>query len=73
VLTVQGFLLYFYNMIVTAEKTNQEEVPPYNWLQGCCKNMPGGSVDDFLARSRADKELEPIERQGHIPSLWIRP
>ena len=42
----------------TAEKTVQEEIPPYHWLQGCCKNIPGGSVEDFLARSRADKEHE---------------
>jgi hypothetical protein len=40
------------------EKTKQGETPPYHWLQGCCKNIPGGSVEDFLARSRADKEHE---------------
>jgi hypothetical protein len=42
----------------TAEKTDQEEIPPYHWMRGCCKNIPGGSVEDFLARSRADKEHE---------------
>jgi hypothetical protein len=41
-----------------AEKTDKEEAPPSHWLRGCCKNLPGGSVEDFLARSRADKEHE---------------
>jgi hypothetical protein len=27
------------------------------WLRGSCKNLPG-SVDEFLARCRADKEHE---------------
>jgi hypothetical protein len=40
------------------EKPDQEETPPYHWMQGCCKGIPGGSVDDFLARSSADKEHE---------------
>ena len=45
----------------TAESSHElakEDKPPYHWLRGCCKNIPGGSVDDFLARSRADKEHE---------------
>ena len=47
----------------TAEETEQGEVPSYHWLRGCHKNIPGGSVEDFLARSRADKEHElEIER-----------
>ena len=41
-----------------AEKTAEESPPPYQWLRGCCKNVPGGSVEDFLARSREDKEHE---------------
>ena len=41
-----------------AEKKDTGETPPYHWLRGCCKNIPGGSVDDFLARCRADKEHE---------------
>jgi hypothetical protein len=42
----------------TAEKAVHEETPPYQWLRGCCKGIPGGSVEDFLARSRTDKEHE---------------
>jgi len=56
-----------------AEKTDQEKVPPYHRLQGCCKNIPGGSVEDFLARSRTDKEYELAiekrqeeERSSHV-------
>jgi len=45
-------------MIITVEKAVHEETPPYQWLRGCCKDIPGGSVEDFLARSRADKEHE---------------
>ena len=45
-------------MIVATEKTDQEEEPSYHKLRGCHKNIPGGSVEDFLARSRADKEHE---------------
>jgi hypothetical protein len=41
-----------------AVKTEQGETPPYHWLRGCCKNIPGGSVEDFLARCREDKEHE---------------
>lgn len=36
----------------------EEEPLPYQWLRGCCKNIPGGSVDDFLASSREEKEYE---------------
>jgi hypothetical protein len=31
---------------------------PNRWLRGCCKNQPGGSVDDFLTNCRSDKERE---------------
>jgi len=41
-----------------AAETAGEVPPPYQWLRGCCKNVPEGSVDDFLARSREDKEYE---------------
>jgi len=42
----------------------QEEKPSYHWLRGCHKGIPGASVEDFLARSRADKEHElEIERR----------
>jgi hypothetical protein len=30
----------------------------YRWLRGCCKDIKGGSVDNFLAHSREDKEYE---------------
>jgi hypothetical protein len=41
-----------------------EEEPPYQWLRGCCKDKPEGSVDNFLARCREDKEYElAIERR----------
>jgi hypothetical protein len=39
-------------------QTAEEKKPSYNWMRGCCKGIPGGSVEDFLARSRADKEHE---------------
>jgi len=41
----------------TAEST-QENPPPYQRLRGIHKNIPGGSVEDFLARCREDKEHE---------------
>jgi hypothetical protein len=48
----------------TVEETEQGEKPSYHWLRGCHKNIPGGSVEDFLVRSRADKEHEfEIERR----------
>jgi len=48
----------------TTEKTNKDEKPSYDRLRGCCKNIPGGSVEDFLARCREDKEHElEIERR----------
>jgi len=37
--------------------TSPEE-PSYYKLMRCHKNIPGGSVEDFLACSRADKEHE---------------
>ena len=40
------------------ETAVHENPPPYQWLRGCCKNIPGGSVDDWLARSHEDKEYE---------------
>jgi hypothetical protein len=48
----------------TAEKTEQREKHAYHWLRGIHKNIPGASVEDFLARCRADKEHElEIERR----------
>jgi hypothetical protein len=47
-----------------AEKTAQDETPSYHRLRGCSKDIPGGSVEDFLARCREDKEHElEIERR----------
>ena len=42
----------------TAEKTEQGEEPSWHRLRGIHKNIPGASVENFLARSRADKEHE---------------
>jgi len=41
-----------------AEMAVQENPPSYQWLRGCCKNKPEGSVENFLARCREDKEYE---------------
>ena len=39
-------------------KSEQKKKHPYRWLRGIHKNLPGASVDEFLARCRADKEQE---------------
>ena len=41
-----------------SEKISRNDQSPYRWLRGCCKSIPGGSVEDFLARCREDKEHE---------------
>jgi len=41
-----------------AQKTAQEETPPYQWLRGIHAGIPGASVEDFFARCREDKEHE---------------
>jgi len=47
-----------------AEKTAQEETPSYHRLMGCHKGLHNGTVEDFLADCRADKEHElEIERR----------
>jgi hypothetical protein len=47
-----------------ARKADEGGTPPYRWLRGCCKDLPGGSVENFLARCREDKEHElEIERR----------
>jgi hypothetical protein len=47
-----------------AKKTDKEETPPNRWLRGCHKGLHNGSVEDFLADCRADKERElEIERR----------
>jgi len=48
----------------TVEKTEQVEEPSWHRLRGIHKNIPGASVENFLARCRADKEHElEIERR----------
>jgi hypothetical protein len=39
-------------------QTVTEDASPNRWLRGCCKDLPEGSVDNFLAHCRADKERE---------------
>jgi hypothetical protein len=48
----------------TAEITIHEKTPPYKWLRGCCKGIPGSSVEDFITCSRTDKEHE-LEIEKH--------
>ncbi|MCL2382227.1 MAG: hypothetical protein FWC64_11685, partial [Treponema sp.] len=36
----------------------QEGTHSNRWLRGCCKSLPKGSVNEFLARCRADKDRE---------------
>ena len=40
------------------EKAADEDSKSFQWLRGCCENVAGGSVEDFLARCREDKEYE---------------
>jgi len=40
------------------KNTAQGNTPSNRWLRGSCRNLPEGSVNDFLARCRADKERE---------------
>jgi hypothetical protein len=40
------------------ENTTLQDKRHNRWLQGCCKNLPGGSVEDFLAACRIDKQRE---------------
>jgi len=39
-------------------ETVNEVQPPYYELRGIHKNLPCGSIDNFLARSQKDKEQE---------------
>jgi hypothetical protein len=48
----------------SAEMEVQEEQPPYRWMRGCHKGLHNGTVEDFLADCRKDKEHEfEIERR----------
>ena len=40
------------------KKTEQKKKHSNRWLRGIHKNLPGASVDEFLANCRADKEKE---------------
>jgi hypothetical protein len=42
----------------SAVNTATDKNRPARWLRGFCKNNPGGTVKDFLANCRADKERE---------------
>jgi hypothetical protein len=42
---------------MTVTEAPQDEYS-FRWLRGIHKGIPGGSVDDFLARCREDKEHE---------------
>lgn len=47
----------------TAEEA-AEKTPPYHWMRGCHKGLHNGTVEDFLADCRTDKEHElEIERR----------
>jgi transposase-like protein len=65
--SIEGLGLIHVNSPVstqTAQKTDEEEKSSYRWLRGCHKGLHNGSVEDFLADCRADKEHElEIERR----------
>jgi len=57
---IEGLGLIHVNSPVPSQTTEtavHEEPPPYHWLRGIHKGM-GGSVENFLAGCRADKEHE---------------
>ena len=59
-----GLINLHTSVSLNSEKTSQENKASYLSFRGCSKNLPGGSVDDFLARCREDKEHEfAIERR----------
>ena len=51
-------LIHVKPSVSQGEKTSDEDNPPYQWLRGCCESRPGGSVEDFLSRSREEKKHE---------------
>jgi len=64
---IEGLGLIHVNYPVTpqtAEMEVHEEPPPYLRLMGCHKGLHNGTVEDFLADCRKDKEHEfEIERR----------
>ena len=57
-------LIHIQPPVSQSAETVHEDPPPYQWLRGCCKNIKGGSVEEFLADCHADKEREfEIERR----------
>jgi len=64
---IEGVGLIHVNSSVTPQITEMEvheKTPPYRWLRGCHKGLHNGTVEDFLADCRKDKEHElEIERR----------
>jgi hypothetical protein len=64
---MEGLGLIHVNSLIpsrTVEKTEEGEKPSYHRLMGIHKDIPGASVENFLAHCRADKEHElEIERR----------
>jgi len=58
IISVDKYLFLCYILSMETEINVQENPPPYQWLRGCCKGKPEGSVENFLARCREDKEYE---------------
>jgi len=57
----------------SAEKPAPENGSSNRWLRGCCKDLPEGSVNEFLERCRIDKDRERAAetREGAEPSRHV--
>jgi len=55
-----GLIQMRFSSLQNDAETVKENTLPYNWLRGCCKNLPGGSVENFLSNSREEKERELV-------------
>jgi len=53
-----GLINLHTSVSLNSEKASQENKASYLSFRGCSKNVPGGSVDDFLSSCREDKEHE---------------
>ena len=53
-----GFINLRTSVSRISEKNSRNDRSSSRWLRGCCKSIPGGSVEDFLVRCREDKEHE---------------
>ena len=52
-------LIHVKTSIVRDEKFDiSNENHSRRWLRGCCKDLPGSSVDDFLTHCHTEKERE---------------